>query len=190
MAKYNLQPNEVVLLKDERVVHGGVLSGATDELMLTNLNLVLVKKGVLGNTKGILTFPLSQVKVQNKQAQAAMGKSSNGSAALDVYFLNGQEQFRFQSGGKKKIQTWIANINQAVTGQEMPDTARTAMALPGSELVAGVLKDTYSVFRAKLGPQTGAPVKVAGKCRSCGAPIAGNRGQVVTCEYCGSTQQL
>jgi hypothetical protein len=190
LAKYSLQPNEVVLLKDESVMHGGLLSAFTDELMLTNLNLVLIKKGVFGNTKGILTFPINQVKVLNKQAQAVVGKSSNGMAVLDVYLLNGQEQFRFQRGGKKKIQTWIANINQAVTGQEIPDTGRTAMALPGSELVAGVLKDTYSVFRAKLGPQAGAPVKVASKCGSCGAPIAGNRGDAITCEYCGSTQQL
>jgi hypothetical protein len=179
-----------VLLKDERVMHGGLLSAFTDELMLTNLNLVLIKKGILGNTKGVLTFPVTQVKVQDKQAQAIVGRASNGSAALDVYFLNGQEQFRFQSGGKKKIQSWIANINRAVTGQEIPEPVRAGMALPGSELVAGVLKDTYSVFRAKLGPQTGAPVKVAGKCGSCGAPIAGNRGQAITCEYCGSTQQL
>ena len=31
-AKYGLQPNEVVLLKDENVMHGGFWSAYTDEL--------------------------------------------------------------------------------------------------------------------------------------------------------------
>lgn len=35
-AGYTLQPNEVVILKDESVKHGG--SSYTDELILTNLN--------------------------------------------------------------------------------------------------------------------------------------------------------
>ena len=58
-ARYNLQPHEVVLLKDESVMHGGFWSAYTDELMLTNLNLVLIKKGMFGNSKGVLTFPVN-----------------------------------------------------------------------------------------------------------------------------------
>lgn len=40
LAKFNLQPNEVVLLKDDSVMHGGLFSAYTDELILTNLNFV------------------------------------------------------------------------------------------------------------------------------------------------------
>ena len=40
MAKYDLLPNEIVLLKDEAVFHGDRGSG---ELTLTNLNLVVTK---------------------------------------------------------------------------------------------------------------------------------------------------
>lgn len=190
MATYSLQQNEVVLLKEESVRHGGLLASYSDELMLTTLNLVLVKKGLFGKSKGVLTFPVNQVKVHDNQAQAAIGKASNGSAVLDVYFLNGQEQFSFQTGGKKKIQSWIAKINFAVTGQETPESGRKGMALPGSEMVAGVLKDTFGVFKARLGPQTAAPVRIARKCGNCGAPITGNQGQAIACEYCGSIQQL
>ena len=98
-ARYNLHPNEVVLLKDESVMHGGFLASYTDELILTNLNLVLLKKGVFGNSKGVHTFPLNQVKVYNQLAQATIGKAPNHSDLLEVYFLNGQEKFSFQSGG-------------------------------------------------------------------------------------------
>lgn len=190
MATYNLQHNEVVFLKDESVMHGGALASHSDELILTSLNLVLVKKGLFGRSKGALTFPLNQVKVHDNRAQAAIGRSSSGNAALDVYFLNGQEQFSFLSGGKKKVQDWIGKINFAVTGEELPESSRTGMALPGSEMVAGVLKDTFGVFKARLGPQLAAFTKVARKCGSCGAPISGNQGQAIACEYCGSIQQL
>ncbi|MGW6175299.1 hypothetical protein ACWF5H_17565 [Arthrobacter sp. NPDC055138] len=189
-AKYNLQPNEVVLLKDERVMHGGFLSAYTDELMLTNLNLVLLRKGMFGNSKGVLTFPVNQIKVHNQQAQAVIGKATNGSDLLEVYFLNGQEKFAFQSGGKRKLNEWISKINYAVTGEEVSVQQGSGMALPGAEMVAGVLKDTLGVFKSKLGSKSEAPVKVAGKCRGCGAPVAGFQGQAVTCEYCGSAQQL
>lgn len=171
-------------------MHGGFWASHTDELMLTNLNLVLIKKGMFGNSKGILTFPLNHIKVYNNQAQATVGKASNGFDLLEVYFLNGQEQFSFQVGGKKKINEWIAKINQAVTGEETPVQPDSGRALPGAEKVASVLKDTLGVFRSKFEPQSAAPVRVASKCLSCGAPLAGLQGQAVTCEYCGSAQQL
>lgn len=188
--RYNLQPNEAVVLKDESVAHGGLRAVYTDELILTNLNLVLIKKGMFGNSKGVLTFPVNQIKVYNQQAQAAIGKARNGTALLEVYFLNGQEKFSFQTGGKKKLNEWIVKINHVVTGQETPAQQASGMALPGAELVAGVLKDTLGVFKSRLGSKSGAPTKVAGKCSSCGAPVAGYQGQAITCEYCGSAQQL
>lgn len=42
------------------------------------------------------------------------------------------------------------------------------MAIPGAELVAGMLKDTLGVFTSKLGSKSNAPVTVAGKCAACG----------------------
>lgn len=189
--RYDLQPNEVVILKDENVAHGGFRSAYTDELILTNLNLVLLKKGMFGNSKGVLTFPVNQIKVHNQQAQAVIGQArKKGWGVLEVYFLNGQETFSFQSGGKKKLNEWIVKINHAVTGQEASVQQAWGMALPGAALVAGVMKDTLGVFKSKLGSKSDAPVKVAVKCRACGAPVTGYQGQAITCEYCGSAQQL
>lgn len=187
---YSLQPNEAVLIKEDGVMHGGFFAAYSDELMLTNLNLVVTKKGVFGNPKGLLVFPLNQVKVYEQQAQAIIGKAPNGGDLLEVYFLNGQENFRFQSGGKKKLIEWVAKINQAVTGQPATTQQNGSMALPGADLVAGVLKDTVGVFRSKFGSKAVAPVTIAAKCGACGAPISGTQGQTATCQYCGSAQQL
>lgn len=189
-ARYSFQPNESLLLKDEQVMHEGRWASYTDELILTNLNLVLLKKGAFGNSKGVLTFPLAQIKIYNQQAQVMIGKMRNGFRALEIYFLNGQEKFAFQSGGKRKLNEWIVKINQAVTGEGARPQQVASMALPGAERVADVLNDTFGVFRSKFGSKSADPVKVAGRCRGCGAPITGFQGHAVTCEYCGSAQQL
>lgn len=167
-------------------MHGGFFSAYTDELVLTNMNLFLAKKGMFGNSKNLLTFPLSQVKVYNDEAQAVVGKATNGTDLLEVYFLNGQEKFSFQSGGKKKVRAWIEKINEVVAGKPVEDAGR---AIPGSEFVAGALKDTINVFKGKFGAAT-APANVAAKCAGCGASISGTQGATVSCEYCGTAQQL
>jgi hypothetical protein len=66
----------------------------------------------------------------------------------------------------------------------------TGVAIPGAELVAGVVKDTLGAFKARFGAKSDAPAGVAAKCRACGAPMNGLKGQPLTCEYCGSVQEL
>ncbi|AXE37766.1 hypothetical protein [Acidipropionibacterium virtanenii] len=185
-ASYSLQPNEVVLLKDEHVMHDGIWPAYADELTLTNHNLVLLKRGTFGKPKGFLILPLDQIKVYQGRAQAIIGEASNGSTTLDVYLLNGQERFIFQAGGKKKLKKWVVAINDAVTHPENLSSQKTNNALPGAELVAGALKDTFDVFKSKFASH----VQISVKCSSCGAPVSGARGTSVACEYCGSTQQL
>jgi hypothetical protein len=185
MAKYDLLPNEIVLLKDDAVFHGKAASG---ELTLTNLNLFVMHKGMFGNSKGFQTFPVNQIKVYNGRAQALMNKTRGGHEVLEVYFLDGEEEFRFSSGGKKKIQTWIGKINEAVTGQPAPEVG--SFALPGVDLVAGVLKDTLGAFKSKRGAKPAPLISVATKCVSCGAAVSGVQGQAITCPYCLAAQQL
>ncbi len=186
MAEYRLQPNEVFLLKEDNVSYSG--GPGLSDLRLTNLNLVIIRKGILGVGKGMAMIPLDTIKVYNQQAQAVVGRSRSGQPELAVYVLDGNtHKVTFHSAmGTKKAAAWATQINEVVTGQKAPETA-TGMAIPGAGLVAGVLKDTISVFKSKLGP---APVQTAGKCRTCGAPISGMQAQTLACGYCGSVNQL
>ena len=63
MTKYILQTNESLIMKSERVLYGGVLSTYTNELILTNMNIVLIIKGVFGNSKDIRQYPIDQIKI-------------------------------------------------------------------------------------------------------------------------------
>lgn len=175
-------------------MYGGRFAQASNELILTNLNLVLIKKGMMiGNVKEILVFPLNQVKVYNQQAQASLGKGAGGLNSLVIYFLNGQEEFTFQLGGKAKIKEWIRMINQAVIGQpgSTPTHQDSSMAIPGADFVAEMFADTIGVFKSRLGSRPRVqPIETAGKCDACGAPVTGYAGQTITCTYCGLAQHL
>lgn len=197
MTGYNLQPNEVVILREGGVAHGGSLSVHTNELMLTNLHLVLTEKSRSGHVKGVRIYPLQQLKVYNGRAQALLGENSKGTVVLETYFLRGQDSFAFESRPKATTLAWISKINEVVTGQKIPYPAPDAgprKALPGTAAVADVLKGTFDVFKERFGTKPAtpppAPAQIAGKCRSCGAPLSGLQGLTVTCAYCGSAQQL
>ena len=76
MVNYHLEPSEAILIQSTGVVceGGGLMNAYTDELILTNMNIIHVRKGMFGNTKGVQKYPLNQVKVINGEAQAIMVK--------------------------------------------------------------------------------------------------------------------
>ncbi len=195
--KYTLQPNEAVVLKGERVQRGnGLLSAFTDELVLTSQHLIWVNKGMLGNVKRVEYFPLALVKVFNDQAQALLAKGGNGTPQLEVFFQNGEEVFKFQSGGKREVVKWVDAINRVVTGNGPAVGSSARMALPGTGAVAETLRDTFSQFKTSFGggakgsSAQAQPVRVSSKCFGCGASISGIGGTVAKCQYCDSESKL
>lgn len=209
--QYRLMPNEAIILKEVSVAHGGVWAIYTDELMLTNLNIVCMNKGTFGNVKNIFQYPLSQIKKYNGKPQAIMGKLSNGTPSLEVYFVNGEvESFNFQLGNKKKINQWIDAINKLVGGgtvdqdfssdeddddeDDDEDTFIGAFKEAGDQF-KDAAAELFGAFGFKPGKKKSASTsqgveRVGKKCVSCSAPLIGNRGQVVKCKYCDTEQAL
>ena len=207
MAKeYRLMPNESVILKEVSVAHGGIMASTTDELLLTNMNIICVDKGIFGNTKGFFQYPLSQIKKYNGKPQVMMGKRSNGTRALEVYFLNGEvEYFSFASGNKKKINQWVEAINKVVVGatvEQNPeaddneyddeDTLVGAFKEVGDEFkeIGSELLGAIGIQKKKKKNTKNQVQRVTQKCVSCSAPLAGVKGQVVKCSYCDTEQVL
>lgn len=196
MAKFDLQHNEVVILRAEGVAHGsGMLSNHTDELVLTNLHLIWVNKGMLGNVKRTEHYPLSLIKVRDGRVQALASQDRGGLHQLEVYLQTSVEAFRFPSGGKKLAEKWSAAVDQAVTGNETTPRS-SGRALPGAALVADTLRGTFDQFRTSFGGAPAAPVaapapsRSAAPCPSCGAPISGISGSTAKCEYCDMETRL
>lgn len=197
MAKVKLLPNESVILKSDRVLHGGVMASYTDELILTDQSIIYVSKGMLGNTKSIQRFPVNQIKMYEGEPQALMGKSQNGSQQLEIYFLNGHECFSFQSSNKKEIIKWINAICKLLTGHESTRVLNNGSGgIPGTEFLAETLRGTVDTFknafvsRGKAKAEGVSSERVTRKCISCSAPLTGIKGQTVHCRYCDTDQVL
>jgi hypothetical protein len=198
MANYNLQPNESIIMKSTGIIYGnGILNSNQDELILTNLNIILVQKGVMGNTKNIQSFPVNQIKMFNGQAQVTLGKTRNLLPQLEVYFKNRQEFFGFMN--KSEAVKWINNINKLLTGNtDYSDSnadSKKLMTIPGTELVATTLKDTFDTVKGVFSSNSRSSsnptnVKVTIKCLGCGAPLSGIQGNAIRCKYCDTDQSL
>ncbi|GGA90384.1 hypothetical protein [Ornithinibacillus halotolerans] len=130
-------------------------------------------------------FPVDQIKVFNGKAQAILGERSSGYPQLEVYFTNGQEFFGFES--KRVVRNWIKAIDQVVLGQDPVIDRLDNLTIPGTEFITSTIKDTINTVKDVLGKT---PIKVSQKCESCGAPISGLEGQVISCQYCDTNQQL
>lgn len=198
MVKYNLEPSESILIQSTDVLYegGGLMSSYTDELVLTNMNIIHVSKGMFGNTKRVQKYPLNQVKIINGEAQAIMGKSTNGIPNLQIYFVNGQVLFKFQSSGKKEIMKYVNEISKLLIGKE---TSRNSVvnqfAIPGAEIVTETIKDTIDVFKGTFGIKSKSKaanetVKATKKCIGCMSPLTGTKGQSIRCRYCDTDQIL
>ncbi len=182
--KFNLDSDEVIILKEESVCHGGAFAGWTDDLILTNKAITIVKKGVFGNVKNIIKYPLNDVKVYNDQAQAIVSKNRGGSPQLEIYFKSGEETFLFQN--KRTTNEWAMKINEIITGNTSTALNNTTrMAIPGSAFIAKTIKGTVDTYKDVFGIKNKIEM-VNCHCPSCGASVNGEKDSTGKCPYCDS----
>ena len=176
--EFKLSPEEAVILRTGKIGYGGGFQLPSmfnsNELILTNKNLILLKKNMFGQTEDTLYFPLSKILMANGRPQV---KKSN-----DVYFETGMESFRFE--WESDIDEWVENIVSVVTGvpvQKKSDLEMMQDALAFAESMTDSVEKIQSVFGIKSTRQ------VSCKCPSCGASLSGTKGETIQCPYCGTT---
>lgn len=103
---FTLEDNELILCQEANVRHG-FWSLFTGKLVLTNRSLVFIDYGVLGNYRGYIRFDLSEI------VQVIVGKSRNGKPQLEIYHAEGDDDFAFKSGGKRKLASWAQAVKKA-----------------------------------------------------------------------------
>ena len=158
MDNLKLAPYEAVILKEIGVVHGnGAL--CTDELILTNLNIIHISKGMFGKIKKISHFPVNQIKLYNGKPQVIMGKLPNGIKTLDVYFNNGNESFHFKTSNTRTINKWINAISNVFVGNDNASTFDDGIDNEDydPDSLMGQLKEFGEEFRNELGIKKSKP---------------------------------
>lgn len=202
MAKYQLQSNEGVVLQETGICYepNKLSTAYTDELILTNLNLIHVRKGIFMGTKGVRYIPLNQVKVIGGKCQALVGKAQNGYAILQIYTQQGTEEFAFPTKAKKNAGIWANEISRLVTGRDSENAleSQDAPKYDFEDTVVGQLKYAFGEVGAAFGigfgksgqQQKSSVERVSTKCSGCHAPITGVKGKAAVCKYCDTEQVL
>ena len=191
--KYSLDSDEGIILRTSNVAYKGTAPYA-HELILTNKNIILLKKGLFGGTKDVLYFPLNQVKVVNGKVQALVGRHRNGEPRLELYMQNGDvEYFTFQAITKAEAVKWAKNIQKILMNREEGEYDPASFAIPGTEMIVESIKGTMDtikgVFNRKT-PEEMNSLKCAVFCPNCGASVVGIKGTTAQCPYCGTIQNI
>lgn len=192
---FNLASDESIIIKEINVADGGLISPYTDELILTNRNIIHIDKGVFGNIKTVHYYPLKDIKKYNNNAQVILTKLSNGEHIMEIYFQNELLKFRFQYNNKKTIKKWINMINETLGFQplETEDGINVAINEVGKQFNS-VSDSIRKVFLSKNSINHNEVDKecsiINGKCISCSAPLTGKKGTTIKCRYCDTKQIL
>lgn len=175
----HLNTDETVVDRIGKVGYGGFLSFNND-LVLTNQNIILVKKGLFGDVQDVVKYPLGSLRVVNGEVQAKKGHPDNMTYTLDLYFDKGMESFRFE--WESDVQKWIDKITEVITGVKVE---RDEFAWVGDTLaMAESVTNTINNLKSSLGIKSTEQVSI--KCPSCGAGLTGTKGETVQCPYCGT----
>lgn len=190
MEKVRLDPDEGMILRDSSILHerGGFFDSQGDELMLTNKALVVVHKGVFGQVKESIRFPLRQIKVINGIPQVFQGKSETGNCALQVHCVHGIETFVLGKSDEEESEISLKAIFSLSGEKRNTETWRQAI----SDAVLAVYRGENPIVEAPSPvPYSETPVPGATrKCIGCRAPISGSKGQKVRCLYCDIEQVI
>lgn len=204
MAQYRMQPNEVILLKRKEIRHG--VWDTNSEIMLTNLNFIWTQNGMISKTPHV--YPLNRIRVYKNRVDVRLGGSNQYDPALEIGFTDGTEEtFGFIStsiaSSRAEILNWVNEINKVITGNDAD--LQSEKNLPEIDTsVLGQFREVGKIYKEVLfgasksintsnsqqSQEATKQEKVAGTCKFCSAPITGNRGQIVHCQYCDSDQTL
>ncbi len=184
MEDLKLASNEGIIIQSTDVLSGTrLMDGYTDDLILTNLNIILIKRGVFGKKKSEQRFPVSDIKIINNKPQVMMSKmNSRNVDQLQIDFKNGIQHFEFSNKNKKEIAKWIKSIHELLNCKE----DGTTMDVVTDSLKKGVdsIKQIFGIKTDTKNTNDPQTQFLTARCHGCKAPLKGTRKQIVRCSYC------
>lgn len=209
-AAFTLQPDEWVVIKASSGTsrkRGGIdllgsgtiksigssllsNSGSTKSIVLTNRNIIVVAFGSALQAKANVDYlPIHQIRVIDGRPSVRV-ESDGVTWDLEVYFSDAREIFKFQDEDECRI--WAENLNMIVNRQFDGLITELVQRKQGVSGLSETLRGAIGAFKSTLGSKQTPPepMRVAGKCSACGAPITGYSGSSISCGYCDSYQKL
>ena len=193
MEPFKLSRDEGIVLRASSVAVNAP-TPYTNDAVLTNQNIIVIKKGIFGNVKDVEYYPLDELKIINNKPQALVGKHRNGTARLEAYFQDGSTLYlSFNTVTRMMAQKWATEIQKQLVDEEEDGYSPAAYAIPGTERVAETLKGTMDTFKTAFNKKTAEEVRAMKRpvyCQECGAKFEGISGRTVKCPYCDTPQYI
>lgn len=152
-----------------------------------------------GEDLSCLSYPLNELATQKDEIRADC-QTSDYETSFKLHPAGEEVSFVFRSpeknASRKVAAAWLDAINMAVTGTKSSAAMALRRSVPGVEMLAGALKDTFDVVKTTFaGPNTNqrsasARKAITAKCIGCRAPLSGWTGMTVQCKYCDTVQTL
>ena len=202
---YGKKNSNLFLEPGEHIIINETTLGNLDYsfLILTNTNIIHVKKGFLGKIKSLKKFPIQNIDINNNDEIQMFLTKSTTFYQLEIYFNGIYKEFKFLT--KYDAQMFFTKISRLLGAT--PEN-QNFNAIPGTEFLAETVKDTINVFKRAFSGEPNKPQKINAqkvtnsnkannvkntitkKCKLCGATISGYEGSIETCKYCNTNQQL
>lgn len=122
------------------------------KLMLTNMRLVYEwsSKTRMGDELSCLSYPLNELATQKDEIRADC-QTSDYETSFKLHPAGEEVSFVFRSpeknASRKVAAAWLDAINMAVTGTKSSAAMALRRSVPGVEMLAGALKDTFDVVK-------------------------------------------
>ena len=184
MIDYNLEANEVLLVELRCNAETNSNRAISHDVALTNNNIILVYKGTFGKVKEIRKYPLYDVNIFDGRAAIIFNEKLLDSSIINITMKTDRIQIRFAPEEKKKGREFANQLNKLVSNE---DENIAQSSIPGMRAVADSVKGTIDVFKNSFGIK---PKKLVVRCSGCGVNIAGEKGKIVYCQYCGVPNQI
>ena len=193
MDSYIIKPGEVVILREDIVYDHRKTNNNTKkgELILTTESQIFNRKNIWGKVADTEVYPINEIQLYKEKPQVKI-TSVYGTKNLEIYLNNGQF-LKFQIGdtySRDAAVKWVNAIYELMTGHEYVEFDRSVYTIPEIEAIANFASGTINAFKKSLGYAVKQPEEVVKYCQNCGAQIKGYRGDIGTCEFCGSKQKL
>lgn len=193
MADYQFAHDEYVVLKAQEVrldSKKAFSSPRPSELMLTNHNIVMPRRGLTGKVKGYDVYPLANIRIVDGKPQCRLDTSDFMETKLEVSFVDQLVSFEFGSlEAKREIREWINSIYQILLGVDAPEEAFGKGKFESffeeeniADMAGRVFGSFENAFQRK---RAEAASDVSGRCPSCDASVKGRPGETITCPFCG-----
>ncbi len=200
MNDYNLEANELVIMQEDSVClveRSGEIE--LEEIVLTNLNLILVRsvsQGLFKRSSFLKKLPLEHI-LNDEGVPQVIVSNIRDKFLLQLPFKDEAIALRFSDETKLTASHWADAIRKAAVGS-LSDIKTSSSVPPELAGLVDGARGVIDMFRGGPKPkeavqQTSAPSKpshASGKCVGCHAPLTGKRGTVVTCKYCDTSQTL